>query len=118
MQCGPLNLTEEEENAAYSVLFDVYADLYTANSESCPRPCRTVHYEAIHRTSDANSNGYQMFLIFDPVVKIYKSQLIVDTLTLFTRLGGILGLCKNLIWGLLLLGGVITILRKTCPCSK
>ena len=42
--------------------------------------------------------GYQMFLIFDQVVELYKSHLVIDNFTLFTRLGGEVGFCKEILW--------------------
>ena len=39
-----------------------------------------------------------MFLIFDQVVDVFKSHLVIDTFTLFTRLGGDVGFCKEIIW--------------------
>ena len=45
-----------------------------------------------------NSGGYQMFIIFDQSVDLYKSNLVVDTFSLLTRLGGDVGFCKEILW--------------------
>ena len=39
-----------------------------------------------------------MYLIFDQTVDLYKSNLVVDTFTLFTHVGGEMGFCKEILW--------------------
>ena len=61
--------------------------------------------------------GFKTYIRFDPIVDIYKSRLEVNIFTLFIRLGGIIGFCKNLLWVILLSGSVVSLWRKIIPQS-
>ena len=112
-QCGPFNISMEAEQQVQDLLFNLYADFYTFKSASCLPPCKTVGYKAFHKSYDAKSGrynlhistfadiflgGYSMYLIFDQTVDLYKSNLVVDTFTLFTHVGGEMGFCKEILW--------------------
>ena len=43
-----------------------------------------------------------MFIIYDPVVDIVRSRLVINSFTLLTRLGGTIGITKELLWLFLL----------------
>ena len=61
------------------------------------------------------SGGFRTYIRFDPIVDIYKSKLEVNIFTLFIRLGGIIGFCKNLLWVLLLSGSIFSLWKKIIP---
>ena len=61
------------------------------------------------------SGGFETYIRFDPIVDIYKSKLEVNIFTLFIRLGGIIGFCKNLLWVLLLSGSIVSLWKKIIP---
>ncbi len=62
-----------------------------------------------------HSGGFRTYIRFDPIVDIYKSKLEVNIFTLFIRLGGIIGFCKNLLWVLLLSGSIVSLWKKIVP---
>ena len=49
-----------------------------------------------------------MFIIYDQVVEVSRSQLVTNTFSLVNRLGGCIGFCKEILWVALLLGGAVT----------
>ena len=53
-----------------------------------------------------------MFIIYDQVVDVTRSQLVIDTFTLVNRLGGCIGFCKEILWVTLLLAGITNIIKK------
>ena len=56
--------------------------------------------------------GMQMFIVYDQVVDVTRSQLVIDTFTLVNRLGGCIGFCKEILWVTLLLAGISNIIKK------
>ena len=55
-----------------------------------------------------------MFLIFDQSVDLYKSNLVVSTSGLLTRIGGDMGFCKEIFWLLFILFSGFEIARSFC----
>ena len=53
-----------------------------------------------------------MFIVYDQVVDVTRSQLVIDTFTLVNRLGGCIGFCKEILWLTLLLAGISDIIKK------
>ena len=94
-QCGPFTLTTEARTAVFDLLFDLYSGLYTSQSSQCPSPCSTITYQAQHKSTDVKSEGMDMFIIYDQVVEVSRSQLVTNTFTLVNRLGGCIGFCKG-----------------------
>ena len=39
-----------------------------------------------------------MYLVFDQYLDLYKSNLVIDTFTLVTHVGGLIGFCKEVLW--------------------
>ena len=111
-QCGPFPLTSELRNTVFDLLFELYSGLYTSQSSQCAPPCTSLHYQAYHKSTDAKAGGMQMFIIYDQVVDVTRSQLVIDTFTLVNRLGGCIGFCKELLWVTLLLAGITNIIKK------
>ena len=56
--------------------------------------------------------GYTMFIVFDQVVDVSRSQLVVDGFTFVNRLGGTIGFCKELLWIVLMFGTAFTLGKK------
>ena len=52
-----------------------------------------------------------MFIVYDQVVDVTRSQLVIDTFTLVNRLGGCIGFCKEILWMTLLLAGITNIVK-------
>lgn len=111
-QCGPFSLSSERRNEAFDLLFDLYSGLYTAQSSQCLLPCSSLQYQAYHKSTDAKADGFQMFIIYDQIVDVSRSQLVINTFTLVNRLGGCIGFCKEILWLTLLLGGLSSLLEK------
>ena len=96
----------------FDLLFELYSGLYTSQSSQCPPPCTSLHYQAYHKSTDAKAGGMQMFIVYDQVVDVTRSQLVIDTFTLVNRLGGCIGFCKEILWLTLLLAGITNIIKK------
>ena len=47
--------------------------------------------------------GHSLYLVLDQTVDLYKSNLVIDTFSLFTHVGGIMGFCKEILWILLII---------------
>ena len=60
------------------------------------------------------SGGYQMFLIFDQSVDLYKSNLVVSTSGLLTRIGGDMGFCKEILWIIFIIFSGFEIAKSFC----
>ena len=69
-------------------------------------------YQAYHKSTDAKAGGFQMFLVYEQIVEVSRSQLVINTFTLVNRLGGCIGFCKEILWLTLLIGGLTTVLEK------
>ena len=132
-KCGPLRLKDDERNYIFNLFYGIYSDLYNSK---CSSPCFNVEYEALSvvrnpitgelnniskeiRAIDLHimlhSGGFETYIRFDPVVDIYKSKLEVNIFSLFIRLGGIIGFCKNLLWVLLFSGTIVSLWKKIIP---
>ena len=72
--------------------------LSDADPGECLVPCTSKKYfsNEIGILGNENINGILIF--FDRVVKTTKSELQIGFKTLITRFGGIIGVCKNLLW--------------------
>lgn len=70
------------------------------------------YYQAYHKSTDAKAGGYQMFLVYEQIVEVSRSQLVINTFTLVNRLGGYIGFCKEILWLTLLIGGLRTLLER------
>ena len=111
-QCGPFSLASDLRNTLFDLLFELYSGLYTSQSTQCSPPCTSLHYQAYHKSTDAKAGGMQMFIVYDQVVDVTRSQLVIDTFTLVNRLGGCIGFCKEILWLTLLLAGISDIIKK------
>ena len=105
LQCGPLKYNSSDlRDKSYQLLFDIYTGIYVTKKTKCKAPCTELEYQVFHRGTDVRKGGYAMYLVFDQVVDVSRSQLVVDGLTLLNRLGGTIGFCKELLWSVCLLG--------------
>ena len=105
-------MKETEYKRGFQLLFDVYTGLYTSRNSECRVPCDEVEYQVFHRSTDTREGGYTMFLVFDQVVDVSRSHLVVDGLTFVNRLGGTIGFCKELLWTILMFGSFISFTKK------
>ena len=112
LQCGPFSLASDLRNTVFDLLFELYSGLYTSQSSQCAPPCTSLQYTAYHKSTDAKAGGMQMFIVYDQVVDVTRSQLVIDTFTLVNRLGGCIGFCKEILWLTLLLTGITNIIKK------
>ena len=55
-------------------------------------------YKTDHIGFDARSDRYGLFVQFDAEIEVTKSHLTIDPMTLLTRVGGVIGVGKNLLW--------------------
>ena len=53
-----------------------------------------------------------MFLVFDQLVDVSRSQLVINTFSLLNRLGGYIGFCKEILWITLLIAGLDTFFKS------
>ena len=108
--CSPVNISKEASQMVHTTLIDMYNNDYPHLS-SCKSPCKSVKYTAIHKNYDLAQDGGQLWIAFDQFAMLSKTQLVVDGFTLFNRIGGIIGFCRNILWLLFLLSGLYKIVE-------
>ena len=63
----------------------------------CPQPCSKTKFETRKTLHNSDLPGF-LYIQFDEIVQIHKSSFIIDEITLMTRIGGIIGVGKELLW--------------------
>ena len=106
-----------EIRAKYYLLFEKvnFLSYYT---KKCLVPCRRNTFELKHNgmLESANNSGFAVWL--DRFVSRTTSEPQISPMTLITRLGGIIGVGKNLLWIIVLLFSSITFITRKCRRQK
>ena len=94
---GRLKLKSESSLMDYATYIDEVL-LSDADPGQCLTPCKTKKYFSteIGIKEFGDSDGVTMY--FDKEVEITKTELQINSKTLITRFGGIIGVSKNLLW--------------------
>ena len=66
-------------------------------TSQCPKPCRTVEYESRFTNFNPNTQ-WGIGLVFEDAVMVTRSVYQVDKWTLMARVGGLVGLGRNIYW--------------------
>ena len=107
--CGPLNISREAVTSAYDLFYGLYIGKYPSR---CKHPCNRVHYKVSHKSKDPKENGRQLFIVFRQEVDVVRTQLVINTFNLVTRIGGLIGFCKEVLWIILLTAGTYQFFLK------
>ena len=83
---------------------------------SCFQPCSQMQFDSRLTRIDARDNKFGMFIQLEDVVKVQRSSFVIDSITLMTRIGGIIGVGKEFLWAIVLgfyfLKCIVTLMLK------
>ena len=103
--CGRKNISEEKVDIVYELLSSIEADSFKSK---CLPPCTAVEYVATHKSTYVSPFGEEGIYIFlDQNVQVSRTSFVIDPFTLLNRLGGTIGICKEALWIILILVGVV-----------
>ena len=81
----------------------------------CLPPCTSVEYTVAERNTEVVKNGMEdIYIEIDQNVQVVRTFFVVDLLTLLNRLGGTIGICKEVLWCILILVGVVESALHVC----
>lgn len=115
--CGE-NLLESEETASrtYFLFEDILMGL--SDSKQCSVPCTKTNFYVNKIGFERKRAKEGMIVVFENKIEKRISELQIGPKTLLTRIGGIIGVGKNLLWLLVFVftsvGSLLTLWRKTC----
>ena len=115
--CGEAKAgTDETVDATYFLFEEIL--MAQSDSKKCSVPCTKTKYFVNKIGFDRKDGKEGMFLIFDNVIEQTVSELKIGPKTLLTRVGGIIGVGKNLLWAIVFLftslGSGMTLLGNKC----
>ena len=88
----------------------------TAIPQKCSVPCTQTNFYVNRVGFDKKVDEQGLVVIFDQFVEKTISELQIGPKTLLTRIGGVIGVGKNLLWLLIFLltslGGGLTLIKK------
>ena len=74
----------------------------------CLPPCTSVEYVVELKSKDAaRDENAAVYINIGQTVQITRSAFVVDHFTLLNRLGGTIGICKEALWCILFLVGLL-----------
>ena len=115
--CGE-NLLESEETASrtYFLFEDILMGL--TDSKQCSVPCTKTNFYVNKIGFERKTSKEGIILVFENKIEKRISELQIGPKTLLTRIGGIIGVGKNLLWLLVFfftsVGSLLTLGRKKC----
>ena len=78
-----------------------------ADDGSCHPPCQTSYFDSRLVREDPRDEVYGLFIQFKIMVSVHESSYVINEFTLLTRVGGIIGVGKELFWILIVMFTVI-----------
>ena len=112
-----ISFESQEIRAEYYLVFEKvnFLSYYT---KKCLVPCKRNKFELKHigMLESGNNSGFAVWL--DRFVSRTTSEPQISPMTLITRLGGIIGVGKNLLWIIILLFSSITFFTRKCRHEK
>ena len=102
--CGHQNTTERNLDIVYDLMTSVGAGSFLSK---CLPPCTSVEYIAQQRNTQAINDGMEIIIYLDQNVQVTRTTFVIDLFTLLNRLGGTDGICKEALWCILILVGVV-----------
>ena len=89
---------------------------------TCFQPCSQMSFDSRLTRVDAREDKFGMFIQLEDVVKVQRSSFVIDSITLMTRVGGIIGVGKEFLWAIVIgfyfLHFLSTIIMKTNQIKK
>ena len=74
-------------------------------SPNCKVPCTKSKYTTRFKSKTPYWNGAAIYIVFDQTLDVAQSRFSINSLTLLTRLGGLIGVGRTLLWILVSLLG-------------
>ena len=103
--CGQQKATERSIDIVYDLMTSIDAGSFLSE---CLPPCTSVQYFAEQRNTQAINDGMAIiYLYIDQNVPVARTSFVVDLFTLLNRLGGTIGICKEALWCILILVGLV-----------
>ena len=103
--CGQQNTTERNLDIVYDLMSSVGAGSFLSK---CLPPCTSVQYIAEQRNTQVTNDGMEkIYLYIDQNVQVARTTFVIDLFTLLNRLGGTIGICKEALWCILILVGLV-----------
>ena len=68
------------------------------DKSKCMQPCKSIWYKTARIGFDSRSDRFGLFINFLSEVEETRSKLNIETITLLTRIGGIIGVGKEFLW--------------------
>ena len=65
---------------------------------SCFKPCSQMKFDSRVTRIDGREDKFGLFIQFEDIIKVQKSAFVIDSITLMTRIGGIIGVGKEFLW--------------------
>ena len=88
-----------------------------ADKGPCLQPCSKTKFDIRNTLHNSDSPGF-LYIQFDEIVQIHKSTFVIDEITLMTRIGGIIGVGKELLWVMIVTVGFVKILITYFFCDN
>ena len=73
-----------------------------------------IRYKVDQTGFDARDDRYGLYIQFDKEVEVITSQFMINAETFLTRMGGVIGVGKELLWIILLCLTYLVILPEKC----
>ena len=107
------NVTDSKFNKYISLMSRI--SVSDVNPGECSVPCKTKMYEVKELGINKMQDGLiGMTILFAKKVKITKSVLTIDGVTLISKIGGFIGISKNFLWLIIMLLSSCAILISKC----
>ena len=107
-----LNLTYEESKSVYNLLNDIITNY---DSKACKLPCTIRSYHSKFSSYNPINNNVissGISIIFDESVAISQTNWVINAKTLLLRLGSVVGVCRTLLWILLIIVGAFRSMKR------
>ena len=79
------------------------------DESGCLLPCNYLKFNTKLMLFDDRTKKYGLFILFDDTVETTRSRMVINPETLITRIGGIIGVGKELLWIVLICSGAFTL---------
>ena len=108
--CGEKTITEEKAD----IINDLFYNINSGSFEGkCLAPCTIVENTLDHVSTNARPVGEEaVYITLDQNVEISRTTFVIDHFTLHNRLGGTIGICKQALWCILILYGLVKSVRQ------
>ena len=103
----------QEIRSRLRILTDKIIDFAYA-STNCPNPCKSITFESKYEYMENMEDTFGVYIRFLDVVEVTRSDLLLKPLTMVGRLGGIIGVGKEVLWiSIFFLGSAVSVISVT-----